>query len=638
LIPALAALDGDIKTWLGLAAACAAAHRGLVPPPPSAPAATLGWWLAAAGAPAEVSASDLFTDVRRPANLTSALRAVASRGAAIAADPGRLGDAYAAANAPETRRAGGRFYTPRDLAALAMDGAVEPGTDVLDPACGGGRFLLCALDHLAPGAPSPARAHAVEDHLAGVDRDPMAVAICRAALWLAAAPGPGARLRVDRRVVVADALDALAAARLDGRAPPPPLAAGAFRSVVGNPPYRAGRFAPIAENDARFREAFAVAEYQLDPFPLFLELGLWALAPGGTLSMVVPNSWMSNLRMRRLRGLVLGENALDRVVELPPDAFGAGVETVVARVRRGGRTAREIPVWDVEGEPRGTLIVEPGDPAAPVALTRDAATRRLLIASARWTRTLGDVAEITRGINPYHHLTHTAEEIRDRVHHADHRRDETFAPELRGRDLGRYRLGWTGDHWIRYGPWLKEPRDPRFFDGSRILVRKILGETLCAVWLDGPFLADQSVYIARLRADQPWPPGALLAIVNSRLVAALLRARHQEHDTLFPQLKVGELRSLPLPPVDPADGAVTALGRRALDIQALETAQLEALDATVGPRPSASRASARSRLLRAGWPGSGGDAAARHRARQASALNETIEQIVEALFAIAPAG
>ncbi len=490
----------------------------------------------------------------------------------MAADPGRLGEAYAAH--ASGRQVAGRYYTPPAVVDLALDG-LELGSGVaLDPACGGGRFLLGLLpmgdaDERADGA----------SRLHGVDADPLAVAVCRFALWLAVGrPAPAVL-----SVVTGDALRGYADVRLGGRTP------GAWRPeasrydlVVGNPPYRAGRFAQL---DPAYREAFQVAEYQLDPYPLFLELALHCARPGGRVAMVVPNAWLSNLRCARLRSHLLGEHGLERLVELPEDTFDAGVETVVARLHRGGDTPAEVPICDASGLESGALLVDPTDPSAPAPIVRDPATAALVVASRDWRLTLGDVADVTRGVNPYHHTTHTPGEIRERVHHADHQAGPDFVPELRGRDLGAYRLWWRGRHWLRYGPWLKEPRDPRYFDGPRLVVRKILGKTLCAAYLDTPLCCDQSVYIARLRADQPWPPGALLACCNSRVVAALLRARHQEDDRLFPQLKVAELRGLPLPPVEPS--SLVELGRRALEIQAraetLRDAEPAAVDAALAP-------------------------------------------------------
>ncbi len=404
------------------------------------------------------------------------------------------------------------------------------GAKVLDPACGGGRFLLAAH---ALGARA----------LHGVDSDPMAVEICRYALRAAGAS--------DFTVEVGDPLRAAA----EGR-----LGLGGFDLVVGNPPYRAGRLAKL---DPSYRDAFRVAEYQLDPYPLFLELALRCAREGGRVAMVVPNTWPSNLRAGKLRALLLGENGVERVLELPETTFAAGVETHVVQISRGGRNAERVPV---DGGGGGALLFDPAQPHAPLPLVRRPELEALVVRSREWRRTLGEVGEITRGVNPYHHSRHSPEEIAARIHHADRRAGADFVPELRGRHLDAYRLDWPGDSWIRYGPWLKEPRHPRFFDGPRLLVRKILGDTLCAAYIDQPFVCDQSIYVARLDLACDWPPGALLACVNSRVVAALLRARHQEDDRLFPQLKVAELRGLPLPPVDPA--GLAGLSDRALALQA----------------------------------------------------------------------
>ncbi|MCA9541579.1 MAG: hypothetical protein KC620_21925, partial [Myxococcales bacterium] len=208
-------------------------------------------------------------------------------------------------------------------------------------------------------------------------------------------------------------------------------------------------------------------------------------------------------------------------------------------------------------------------PQAPLPLARSVWAREILRRAPTWPRTLGEVAEVTRGVNPYHHTTHTADQIAARVHHAAAPAGPDWVPEVRGRDLPEaFVLTERADRWLQYGPWLKEPRDPRFFRGPRLLVRKIFGPTLCAVFLDRPLHCDQSVYIARLRDGQPYDPFALLACVASRVIAALLKARHQEHDALFPQLKVAELRAVPLPPVPPGDPHLARAAEAARALQA----------------------------------------------------------------------
>jgi SAM-dependent methyltransferase len=538
--------------WLGAWAACAAVALGRAETPPEALQ---------------------HIDGALCTNLSLSLcPAYSGLGAALAADPGLLGDAFAAAAAPETNRRKGRFYTPASVVSAVIPAQFQPGDIVLDPACGGGRFLLGALQRHPDGAAG----------LWGIDLDPIAAAVSRAAIWLAS--GQRARIEVG---------DPLAGHADQGPLKLPPHSA---HHVVGNPPYRAARRGQsLTGAPAAYRRAFNTAEYQLDPYLLFLELGLHALKPGGTLRMIVPNAWASNLRAGRLRRLLTHTHGLRSLVELPEATFAAGVETVAVEVRHSGDTPSHIPVRALDGQPRGTLVYDAARPEAALPLARTPQTLALLQASRRWTSTLGDVAEITRGINPYHHSTHTPEQISARVHHADHPRTPEWRPEQHGRDLvGPYRLWPAGQHYIHYGPWLKEPRQPRFFEGPRLLVRKVLGRTLCAAYVEAPGICDQSLYIARLSST--WPAGALLACVNSQLMATLFRARHQEHDRLFPQIKVRELRELPLPPIDPSHPDVHAVAEAALALQALEDTHALRLRQTTDDRTT------RRRLLRAGWP------------------------------------
>ena len=119
--------------------------------------------------------------------------------------------------APGTeRRTTGSFYTPPDLVAQLVQHALQPVIDerlatartpdeqerailsirVLDPACGSGHFLLAAArqlaHHLARARhenPSPedlrrALREVITHCIYGVDRNPLAVELCKLALWM----------------------------------------------------------------------------------------------------------------------------------------------------------------------------------------------------------------------------------------------------------------------------------------------------------------------------------------------------------------------------------------------------------------------------------------------------------------------
>jgi hypothetical protein len=135
------------------------------------------------------------------------------------------------------RKKSGSYYTPDSLVQILLDSALDPiidqtiaknpgreadallGLDVIDPAVGSGHFLLAAARRLAarvaqlrsPGSPSAEDyRHALREvarHcLYGVDRNPMAVELCKVAIWIETVE-PGKPLSfLDNRIRLGDSL------------------------------------------------------------------------------------------------------------------------------------------------------------------------------------------------------------------------------------------------------------------------------------------------------------------------------------------------------------------------------------------------------------------------------------------------
>jgi N-6 DNA Methylase len=115
------------------------------------------------------------------------------------------------------RKTSGSYYTPDGLVKHLLDSTLDPVLDaaearniddpsaeilklsIVDPACGSGHFLLGAArraaariaKHRSPGAPSQEEfQHALREVVShciyGVDRNPMAIELCKVALWIEA--------------------------------------------------------------------------------------------------------------------------------------------------------------------------------------------------------------------------------------------------------------------------------------------------------------------------------------------------------------------------------------------------------------------------------------------------------------------
>ena len=199
------------------------------------------------------------------------------------------------------RRRRGVFFTPPDVAAALADQVVERGT-VLDPACGGGAFLLAAARRLLAVGTSDRRS-IVRGHLFGADVDPASVAATRRIL------GAWADIDSDEvaGVVVADPLR-------DGASAWPDRPVDGFDAVVGNPPFLGQLRASTSRTGGErllLRERFGglVAAYT-DAAWLFLALGMDVLAPGGRMVLIQPQSLLSARDAGPVRDLMVTSGRL----------------------------------------------------------------------------------------------------------------------------------------------------------------------------------------------------------------------------------------------------------------------------------------------------------------------------------------
>lgn len=246
------------------------------------------------------------------------------------------------------RTSRGVWYTPRWLAEDLVARAVVGTGTVVDPSCGGGVFLLAAVDHLVAGGLDPA---AALDRLWGCDVDALAVAVCEAALWWWSARA-GCPTRLATSVVVGDALTELDLP-----------AAGA---VVGNPPFLGQLRLETAVHDERRAQLRArhgdVVRPYTDAAWLFLMVSTRCLEPGGRAALVQPQSVLG---ARDAAGVRAGVDDLadlvDLWVEREPTFPGAvPVCAPVLQRRAAGEAARPASSWtgplaDARGVPRVAL-------------------------------------------------------------------------------------------------------------------------------------------------------------------------------------------------------------------------------------------------------------------------------------------
>ena len=348
--------------------------------------------------------------------------------------PARRGEQVVLLDAGITeRRRRGSFATPPHLAAeLARRALPGPVASVVDPACGTGALLLAALERLVTQGVPAGEAVA---RLAGADADPVAVALCRAALpararQLAGLDGGAAAEPIGTpRIQCGDALlgpvpaTAGTSAPLDrpalvwheafpevlalAGAPSEPVTgwSGGFEAVVANPPWERlkvfRREAPDRADDAlrRLRAGQSRAVRTGGRHPLtghgevnaylpFVETCWRLLAPQGRAAILVPAGIGADRSAAELMRALLESGSLQALHLLATDrtvfdGVSARVGVALLELRHGAHPAAA----------RGAAAHGPAEPAEVAVDVRNPAD---IPAERRWLLP----ADLPRLVNP----------------------------------------------------------------------------------------------------------------------------------------------------------------------------------------------------------------------------------------------
>ena len=283
----------------------------------------------------------------------------------------------------------GAFYTPASLNKRLLDLAEEGGVDwatarVLDPASGGGAFLLEAASRMRSALDGSEPAFVLAQlgaRLSGMEIDANAAALSQVALEIFLSDLIDASGRsAPRFVEVCDTLDITPSPKFD--------------LVVGNPPY--GRVRLSAEQ----RERFARSLYgHANLYGLFTDAALRWTKPGGVIAYLTPTSVLGGQYYTALRRLLASE--------APPEAIDfvharRGVfedvmqETLLALYRKGGEQRPfQVHYLNVDNEREARLtkngrVALPDDPSAPWLAPRQPEHVDIIKAAARMPARLSD--------------------------------------------------------------------------------------------------------------------------------------------------------------------------------------------------------------------------------------------------------
>ncbi len=334
---------------------------------------------------------------------------------------------------------------------------------------------------------------------------------------------------------------------------------GGFDVVIGNPPYGA-----IASDEQvrYYRQHYACASTSCDSFALFIEQSTNLLKSGGLFGMIVQCALVSAPSMHSLREVFISRFKPTSFVTLPYDVFEAYVDTVIVVAERlsQGQSLRDLQHAPVE------LVAFPVrykirslDDFGDFCKVADASRwltsghneflvvlsdkERTIIDKANATGvTFSDVADIQRGVTPFHTSDQPPLVNASRAFTGTVRRYK-FEPAFA---------------FIQYDETLAEYKPPRYFHGPRLLLRELISRQfqLQACYVEDDFVTNKSMQ-SLLISDRRYDLKYLLGLLNSRLLSWYFLAVHSvgRRDD-FPKIVLKQTRELPIRPInfsDPAD-------------------------------------------------------------------------------------
>ena len=347
-----------------------------------------------------------------------------------------------------------------------------------------------------------------------------------------------------------------------------------FDVVIGNPPYL--RVRDESEQVRKYYfDNYLVSENQLDLYHLFIERSFAIANKESVHSLIVPNAFLANQNNIRLRKFVLDNFSIDRIIEVKDDVFEEASVEVLIFIFNKPRVSSLSQYFIAE---KGSFYYSnsfhtnafQNTPNNNFTVTVDTKRQNIISKIIIKSVKVSDLFNTISGIKEYQvgkgKPPQNDSQVKGKVFNANSKVDDTYLPELRGKNLSKYSFTWDNEY-ISYGKWLAEPRVPDFFEGDKILIRQIPAkESLIASFIKETFVVDQTAYIAKPKSELDIL--FYLGILNSKLLFWYFQNINNEFDQLFPKIKVKEFNALPVPSMEYASEKISSIVSNILGLKA----------------------------------------------------------------------
>ena len=514
---------------------------------------------------------------------------------------------------PEVRKAGGVFYTPTYIVEYIVKNTVGnlvenkspkdiTSLKIVDPACGSGTFLLGAYQFLldwhlnwySENEPEKAeknkailkvgdgyrlttekKKEILLNNIHGVDIDAQAVEVTKLSLLLKVLenasgqlglglervlPDLGNNIKCGNSLIGFDYFEGQLFPNEEERASVNPFdwrnefkdvfLRGGFDAVIGNPPYR--MMQPHNTEIAileYLRKKYLVAEFKMEMFHMFLQLGISILKPQGRHGFIIPSTILNNVYAEKLRGWITSNCAIQKISVANERVFeDADVHTLVLTTQREDNAEKRenahiqittqlnkdtVGNLGFYGETKQKYF-ESLDGSVWNILIEDKNAKLILRLNKNFPK-LSDVSTINRGL-----ITGD----RDK-YFSDKKLSDEYVQILAGSDVSRYFAKKPSEYVL-----FKKPKGSggswdadMHLAPHKILVRQI-GTKPMACLIKEPIAVTGNLFT--LRSSNIEEELYILGIFNSKLIEFFWKIMFSDFKNSFPQVTIFSISQVPI--------------------------------------------------------------------------------------------
>ncbi len=333
-----------------------------------------------------------------------------------------------------------------------------------------------------------------------------------------------------------------------------------FDVVIGNPPYGVS-IKDKTEREYLVTNLSKVPDYEI--YYWFIDKGHVLLKPKGVISFIIPNTILFNVFAQSYRLSLFDKWKLNEILDCTNfNIFeDATVRNIIFQFTKDEskhntlgykNTANIISFEELANRKQIIISKETAESNIQnwgLIFKLDKTTLSIVDkVKSKKTPLIELFPETSQGLIAYDkYKGQSTEIIKSRAYHHFSNPNNKYKLWLYGEDITRYSVDWNGKEYIDYCEGIANPREPKFFQGKRLLIREITNPSIFAAITTEELYNDPAIIIVK-ENKKSFALECLLAIFNSKLATFYhFNSSPKATKGAFPKILVYDVNNFPLP-------------------------------------------------------------------------------------------